>query len=48
MHTIHVNPIGNTGTGRQTLEGSALRPADAAKPNAGRVCAVRLMPTRLS
>ncbi|WP_369393240.1 hypothetical protein AB5J72_41065 [Streptomyces sp. CG1] len=48
MHTIRVNPIGNTGTGRPDLEGSALRPADAAKPNVFRVRVVWLMPARLS
>ncbi|MFF2518997.1 hypothetical protein [Streptomyces sp. NPDC058086] len=48
MHTRRVNPIGNTGTGRPVLEGSALRPADAAKPNVFRVRVVWLMPARLS
>jgi hypothetical protein len=47
MHTRRVNPIGNTGTGRRVLEGSALRPADAAKPHVFRVRVGRLMPTRL-
>ncbi|MFE2972763.1 hypothetical protein ACFXKC_56450 [Streptomyces sp. NPDC059340] len=37
MHTVRVNPIGNTGTGRPVLEGSTLRPAYAAKPNVFRV-----------
>ncbi|MFJ9011574.1 hypothetical protein [Streptomyces canus] len=47
MHARGVNPIGNTGTGRPVLEGSALRPAGAAKPHVFRVRVVWLMPTRL-
>lgn len=48
MHTVSVNPIGNTGTGRPVPEGSALRPAEAAKPNVFRVRVAGLMPARLS